>query len=648
MKRLALLSVITCLYSISARTQPLVDQQVYVDSLLKLMKHDPSADGKAQASFSLVEYFLYSDTVKAKEYLQKGLDYSKGNTFYRLMHEFYLARLVSLSDPDRALSMYEKTEKALQRLNTQRALLLRAKCWSDYAKVLQRKDDGEGFVGMLLNKVIPLAVEAGDSTFLGKSYLDVSLGFKNMGDYATAESYLKNSIEVLRDRTDAVQHLASAYHTLAENYILGDKVDAAAPLLDSMKTLLTPYPDAAMWIDYYVAECMRLTVGGAHEQSLSVAEKGIALAESLGLEYEKQRVIMQKFYAFFEKGAFSQAKNVAMMLLSNPAFARLATNRTQMYYGLALTHEKLGDFQRAYEWSQKYASLSDSLSKAETMTKINALEVKYQTAEKEKKIAVLEAQQKQSTFEIKTARLGNLLWATVSVIILLVGGFLLYFFRNRHHQELKALEQQQTLAVSEALLAGEERERQRVARDLHDGLGGTLSGIKIKLDGLLRNGSAAVLNEIIGQLEGSIVELRRIARNMMPGSLIRSGLEIAIRDLCASIASDHTEVEFQANGIQQDIPMGTQVHIYRIVQELLANALKHGHASKVMVQCVQDGKTFLITVEDNGRGFNTHSVTNLKGIGLNNIKNRVKYLHGNLDIESAPNDGTSINIELFI
>src|SRR5690606_24737725 len=148
--------------------------------------------------------------------------------------------------------------------------------------------------------------------------------------------------------------------------------------------------------------------------------------------------------------------------------------------------------------------------------------------------------------------------------------------------------QQQKLAVGEALLEGEERERQRVARDLHDGLGGTLSGIKIKLDGLSQNMPAIVpLHEIIGQLEGSIGELRRIAQNMMPGSLNRSGLEEAIRDLCASIASDHTKVEFQANGIRQDIPIGTQVHIYRIVQELLTNALKHGQASKILIQCVQ-------------------------------------------------------------
>lgn len=634
MKWLIFFSIITCLYSTSARSQPLVDERVYVDSLLNVMQHDLSTGRKARASFSLVEYFLHSDTIKAKEYLEEGFKYSKGNTFHQLVHDFYFARLVSLTDPERALSIYEKTEKALQRLDSRQALLMRAKCWSDYAKILQRRDDPEGFVDILLNKAIPLAAESEDSTFLGKSYLDVSLGFKNMGDYSTAESYLKNSIQTLKNKPGATQYLASAYHTLAENYILGDKADAAAPLLDSMKVLLTPYPNTAMWIDYYVARCMQLTVSGACEESLSVAEKGIALAESLGLEYEKQRVVMQKFYAFFEKGDFGQAKNVALALLDNKAFTTLATNRSQMYYGLALAYEKLGDFHQAYEWSQQYASISDSLRKAETMTKINALEVKYQTAEKEKKIAILEAE--------------NLLWVTVSIILLLIGGFLFYFFRNRHNQQLKELGQQQKLAVGEALLEGEERERQRIARDLHDGLGGALSGIKIKLDGLSRNVPTAPLHEIISQLEGSIGELRRIAQNMMPGSLNRSGLEVAIRDLCASITSDHTEVEFQANGIRQDIPIGTQVHIYRIVQELLANALKHGQAGKVMIQCVQDGGTFLITVEDNGQGFNTHTVTASKGIGLSNVKNRVKYLRGNVDIESVVNDGTTINIELFI
>ncbi len=169
----------------------------------------------------------------------------------------------------------------------------------------------------------------------------------------------------------------------------------------------------------------------------------------------------------------------------------------------------------------------------------------------------------------------------ISTFLLLLTFVLIFYYRNNkkllkqkeinHQQQLKEMRQQHQLKFTQAMLEGEERERQRVARDLHDGLGGLLAGIKIKLSSQVKAENNAGFDRVILQLDQSITELRRIARNMMPESLLKSGLEEAINDLCESLSSDQTKIEFQAYGIQKNMPIATQANIYRIVQELLSN-----------------------------------------------------------------------------
>ena len=154
--------------------------------------------------------------------------------------------------------------------------------------------------------------------------------------------------------------------------------------------------------------------------------------------------------------------------------------------------------------------------------------------------------------------------------------------------------------------------------------------------------------KVIEQLDSSVTELRRIARNMMPESLLQLGLEISLKDMCDAVNTPATRVEFQAFSINAALPKETQITVYRIVQELLANAIRHANASEILVQCSQNENIFYITLEDNGRGFDTSLLPLQKGIGISNVKNRVDFLKGKMDIHSAPAHGTTVNIEFNI
>src|SRR5690606_24159869 len=128
--------------------------------------------------------------------------------------------------------------------------------------------------------------------------------------------------------------------------------------------------------------------------------------------------------------------------------------------------------------------------------------------------------------------------------------------------------------------------------------------------------------------------------------LLQSGLQVAVKDLCDEAAIPGLKVSFKAFDLLEDFTPQIKVMIYRIIQELVYNVVKHAEASKVMVQCSQSDNYFFITVEDNGKGFSPDCVPNTSQ-GLKNIRSRVELLKGKMDIETSK-EGTNINIELYV
>lgn len=190
-----------------------------------------------------------------------------------------------------------------------------------------------------------------------------------------------------------------------------------------------------------------------------------------------------------------------------------------------------------------------------------------------------------------------------------------------------------------------------MAKDLHDGLGGMLAGVKINLSTWSSHHLNPELHrdfyKILNQLDNSVAELRHVARNLMPESLLNFGLETALHDLCEFYTRKDLDIYFQPINIEKDLPLKIQLNIYRIVQELLANAVKHAEASNILLQCSQSDDNFMITIEDNGKGFEKDIEKTSKSMGLRNLKNRVNYLKGKMEV-SSDNQGTTVNIELNI
>ena len=205
----------------------------------------------------------------------------------------------------------------------------------------------------------------------------------------------------------------------------------------------------------------------------------------------------------------------------------------------------------------------------------------------------------------------------------------------------------QTLIENQQIV---ETERSRLAKDLHDGLGGLLSGIKLTLNCVadkIPEKNKALFTKANNQLDTAIREMRRVAHNMMPEALLKFGLSEAIKDYCDGInESNLVKMKYTQIGSLQTLTQSTEIILYRIIQELANNALKHAAAKNIFVQITKHLHGITITVEDDGNGFDATILLAHNGQGHKNVQSRIEYLKGSCDIRSEKGNGTSINIEI--
>lgn len=228
--------------------------------------------------------------------------------------------------------------------------------------------------------------------------------------------------------------------------------------------------------------------------------------------------------------------------------------------------------------------------------------------------------------------------------------------RNKHlkqREELYKLEieqerQNSKISTLTALLDGQEQERARLARDLHDGLGGLLSGTKIQLTHLndkIDNHSKKDMAKSIHQLDGAVDELRRVAHNLMPDLLLKYGLEEALKEYAIRMSNEQLDIDVQFLSYTNSLDKENQLLVYRIIQELVNNAIKHANAAQIIIQFVEDETNYSVTVEDDGKGFDMNNTKLTKSAGLHNIQSRIQFLKGQLNIHSEIDLGTSIEFQ---
>jgi len=372
-----------------------------------------------------------------------------------------------------------------------------------------------------------------------------------------------------------------------------------------------------------------------------MTEKDLGTAYSVMGEYSEA----EKWLLKAMKGAQTSGMN----------FCLLEINRT-----LADIYQTTGQHREALEHYQAYTELKDRIVGRDAVNSISRLEVKYNIAQKDRELfhnQLLISKQAQ-----KLQRTQMLVGGIAAGMLVLVLTFTVVHRNNKHKQRMQAkqiriLEQEQQILVNEqeivqlkAMIRGEEQERARIAQELHDGIGGMLAAAKMNLSPLRTNISPEGekgLNTVAKILSDTSEEVRKTAQNLMPHVLFRQNLQKALETYCESISNKGgLTIALQFHGYTPLPDKSMELMIYRMVQELIQNIIKHAGATRAEIQIMQYDGRLHVTVEDNGKGFDTGK--EYDGIGLQNLRNRANTLRGFLSITSTPNKGTTVHMEFDI
>jgi signal transduction histidine kinase/Tfp pilus assembly protein PilF len=348
--------------------------------------------------------------------------------------------------------------------------------------------------------------------------------------------------------------------------------------------------------------------------------------------------------------------------------AGLREIKLKNYKDIADVYAKMGNLSSAFEYQTNYSELKDSIYDEESITRLADMQVKYETEKKEQEIEKLSKEKELQELKINRNNIIFILSGAVFLLLVGLAGALVFSSRQRQKARQLTLERESERAIRESeikykelegmlpqmVMEMEERERKRFAKDLHDGLGPLLSSIKIYVNELQdqetpeaeRLEMLRYTNELIDE---AVNDTRTIANNLMPSMIADYGLIKALRNFCDKLqASKAINITFMPEVRSQRFDKTLEIILYRVVMEMINNTLKHAGAKNIEIHLFETEQELELNYKDDGKGFDLQQMMNRegKGMGLNNIRNRVQSVNGTCEFRSEPGKGMMALIEI--
>lgn len=353
--------------------------------------------------------------------------------------------------------------------------------------------------------------------------------------------------------------------------------------------------------------------------------------------------------SFFDLKDYAKANQYFLKCLDFPEILSSSVEFKDIYLIGAKINNQLKNPDLTLMYLEKHEALSDSLTFLEEKENIISFENQLQTYEKEKAITEQKLSIAQKNVEIEAKN--KWLFLAFSIVTVLGSCIIIFIiiYRNKQKanaEKLQNLEKENKIKILTAMMEGEEKERSRLARELHDGVGGILSASKMHLSVLQNDqdftGKSDKFDHTMSLLDNASQEVRTIAHNLSPNILKTYDLEVALSVFCQSVSNARLQIDFYAINNIPKFSSGFNLVVYRTVQELINNIIKHSQADHALVQISQYDELLSLTIEDNGIGFVEQES---KGIGLFNLRSRINDMNGQITINSQPGSGTTIYIE---
>jgi signal transduction histidine kinase len=545
-------------------------------------------------------------------------------------------------------------------------------------------DEGLAFY----NKLLKEAVRMRDTTMIGKVSANLSSNYIRQNRYDSALVYLKNTLEIDQKNNDS-NYIASDYNLFGicyHNLKLFDQANAeyrkALEYKPDPITLGTVYMN--MGIVYsdlnendstllYSRKAEEIFLKYNNEQHLSSIYSILGIAYQTIGNYNRAINYFNKAVVLSKKKENNRTLSAALLNLSTTYFLMNRSNEAvrfgrqafQLDYnsdhidfainsarGLALVYAQAGEI----DSSVAYLAISDTMQqrhlKDSYFDKLSTVQGDLQLAEKEAEIAKTQLEVERQEVEIEVGKTRLVISIVGIGFILLIGILLFLLFKQRKKRDLsKAIIREQEKGISAVFIAQED-ERKRISKDLHDGVGQQLSGLKMafqKLGSELKTSNPEKeleVDRLSRILTESADEVRSISHQMMPKALTELGLIEALEDMFSkSLGINEINYQFEHYGINERLSERIEISLYRVTQELVNNIIKHSKANKVSIQLFKNGGKIILILEDNGTGIKDEKGD---GHGLLNIRSRINTLNGDINLEPSPNSGTLATIRIPI
>ena len=504
---------------------------------------------------------------------------------------------------------------------------------------------------------------------------NIGMLYKRLNDVPLALEYFNKSLSIYEELNNEIG-MAQVYLGLADAYLIDNSPQYALELLKLSE-------------DIYASK--------GRERDLILVHHGYGIAYAKLRDYPKAKAYYQESILKKEEDQdFDELGNIynslAVANFETKEFNTALRNYQKAYgigkelklpkvmraslLGLSEVNEALGRLDRAYDFRLQYEVVKDSLDNVEKSRQLAEIREIYESEKKDKQISQLELENEvvNAKSEANAALAAKRATDTLILIITASAFFILavtlyFYFRQRlqlskllvreekeaRNKEVNQLLVQQQTKTLEAMVEGQERERIRIAKELHDHFGSLMAAVKVNLTTVLSNNAVNPENEsqmatLSMLVDQACEDIRSLSHSMHVGISDTFGLVPALKDLTSSITqAGKIKVSFHASNCSERLDSVIEITTYRIVQELVSNVLKHAKATKLTIQltCLDD--ILNIIVEDNGTGFNAAFLTkNAEGIGLKGLQERISSLNGDFEVDSRPEKGTTVIIDLPI
>ncbi|MCC6181448.1 MAG: sensor histidine kinase [Bacteroidia bacterium] len=622
----------------------------YLDSLKTLTK----------SKVDTVRYWAYSELVWELKDVQKEDALKYANALLSESTEKGLQKWVAQGYNDVGIIYLRAGDynKALD--NIQKSLAIREKLGnkkdiaSSLSKIgnikIEKGQYAEAIV--ILLKSLKIYEELDIKAYIAQTCNNIGQTYNNLNKFELSNSYLQRAYAIENEIGDKYG-MPVTLAIIGSNFSDLKQHDSAIKYISTAKLL---FKDVGDYLSY-ATSCNNL--GHLYRLKKNTAEgkknylEAIEISKQIGDTSGLALYQNNLSNVYIDEENFKEAETLLLNSLAISEKLGAGENILKIYQSLTGLYIQMKDPVKADFYFDRYRQYKDTVFSIQTAKQFSEAQTKFEVEKKdleiEKNKAELKAKEKQAFIK-------NIIIIAIIILLILLTTTGVVFYRKKQIEQqakLNAEIARQKEIRTKAIIEAEEKERRRIAQDLHDGVGQLLSATKMNLSNLESklklesDEQKLALQNALSLMDDSVKEVRVVSHNMMPNTLIKLGLASAVREFITKLGnSPSLKVDLEIIGLDKRLDNQTETVLYRVIQEIVNNIIKHAKASQISMQLIKHDTELNIMIEDNGVGFDSTKINEFNGIGLKGIQTRVEFLNGNVHFDSMVGRGTTVIIDV--